>query len=332
MEYLLIPAGLAVLAFAVWSRLAPAPGRTRWWTGHLYREHGVLAGLPGLGIMLVSAPFLAGYESTGQGLGDQTWLFWPGASLALGCVVWAWGALALPLPGFAKPAWFRVYERMRRDTERRLRARRRASRRAQAEAPARRRSADREHEWREAHGRAATAAGAPPSSTGGAPWPVGGWTELERRLADRIASLGDMQVLTVDCAGLETREAVLRPRQLFGLVAERRGPVRPFLEVLDWPGGLIAELTGSPATGGVYPWRPEEEDRIVGLGWGPLIDPRNFSANYQVFWPTDGAEGAAGDVALLLVRTLRDALRCGGPGDVALTGPHLRRRPLVPTS
>lgn len=121
MTILFAVAGLGLLALAVWLRLAPPPGTTRSWTLSPMTERGVLAGLPGLGLMLVSVPGVAAYEPSPLG---ATWHVLVIVPLVVGGALALWAAFVIPVPGWAKPRWLRVQARVRRQAERRERARR----------------------------------------------------------------------------------------------------------------------------------------------------------------------------------------------------------------
>jgi len=127
MTILLGAAGLGLLALAVWLRLAPPPGTTRSWTLSPMTERGVLAGLPGFGLVLLSVPGIAAYEPSPLG---ATWHALVLVPLVVGGALALWAAFAIPVPGWAKPRWLRVQDRVRRQAERRERGRRADQRRS----------------------------------------------------------------------------------------------------------------------------------------------------------------------------------------------------------
>lgn len=150
------------------------------------------------------------------------------------------------------------------------------------------------------------------------------WDALETRLTSLLADLRDGQLLTVEVPGTE-REVVLRPRQLLGLLPERRGVGWPSIQVRGGPRYVLVELIGSPEIGGVYPWTAEERDRIASLGWLPLLNPAIFSSDYQYAWDR-ATEPRPTAAAALIARTMVEVAGCAAPDEVQVSGPHLRPR------
>ncbi|MBO1751384.1 hypothetical protein J4G33_06165 [Actinotalea sp. BY-33] len=93
--------GLVLLALTLWWRAAPAPGRTRWWTGMDLNERSVLLGLPGFALMLVAAGPMGTYEG-------EAWKLWFSLVFAVGGVMAMWAWLFLPLPRWLLPRWLRA--------------------------------------------------------------------------------------------------------------------------------------------------------------------------------------------------------------------------------
>jgi hypothetical protein len=151
------------------------------------------------------------------------------------------------------------------------------------------------------------------------------WDAVERQLTSLLTGLREGQLLTVEVPGTR-REVVLRPRQLLGLVRERRGVGWPAVQVRGGPQHMLAELIGSPEIGGVYPWTAEERDRIAALGWLPLLNPAIFSSDYQYAWDRT-MEPQPAAAAALIVRTLVEVGGCTTPDDLVVSGPHLKPRP-----
>jgi hypothetical protein len=127
MTIFLTAAGLGLLTLAVWMRLAPPAGTTRPWTQWPMKERAVLAGLPGLGLVLLSIPGITAYEPSPLG---ATWRALVLVPLVVGALLVLWAAFVLPVPGWAKPRWLRVQARVRKQAERRERTRRADERRA----------------------------------------------------------------------------------------------------------------------------------------------------------------------------------------------------------
>lgn len=152
----------------------------------------------------------------------------------------------------------------------------------------------------------------------------GTWDALETRLTSVLTDLQEGQLLTVEAPEAE-RDVVLRPRQLLGLLPERRGVGWPSIQVRGGPRHVLVELIGSPEIGGVYPWTAEERDQIASLGWLPLLNPAIFSSDYQYAWDR-ATEPRPTAAAALIVRTMIEVAGCATPDDLLVSGPHLKPR------
>lgn len=150
------------------------------------------------------------------------------------------------------------------------------------------------------------------------------WGAIEAQLTSLLTDLRDGQLLTVESPSAE-RGVVLRPRQLLGLVSERRGVSWPSVQVRGGSQHVLVELIGSPEIGGVYPWTGEEQARIAALGWLPLLNPRIFSSDYQYAWDRTTEQQPITAVAMI-VRTFAEVAGSATPDGVVVTGPHLKPR------
>ncbi|WP_250445830.1 hypothetical protein [Actinotalea sp. C106] len=154
-----------------------------------------------------------------------------------------------------------------------------------------------------------------PTPTSPAPW-----SAVEQELATTLRSLEEGESVVVEVTGAG-RPAVLQERRLLGLVRERTGTVHPYTQAIRVDDALVAECAGSPRTGGVYPWTPEEEERILALGWLVPDRPDFVVPGYQREWVAGPGLGYAeathtSEAAALMVRTLREVMACTDPADV----------------
>ncbi len=92
--------GLLLLGGSLWSRAGRSDG-ARWWVGSANTERAVLVLFPALGVVAVLAGLTPLTEDS-HALTVATGLL---VMLLLAIAV-GWGVFSLPLPRWAKPAWF----------------------------------------------------------------------------------------------------------------------------------------------------------------------------------------------------------------------------------
>lgn len=132
-------------------------------------------------------------------------------------------------------------------------------------------------------------------------------TTWEQEVAAELAALADGAHVVRD--GRRSREVVVRPARLGGLVPGRRGEALPFVQAVRVADELVVEAVGSVQVGGAFPLTDAEHRQLLALGWEtPGPDAR--VATYVRVVPVT----AAGDVARLWARTL-ELLDGRPPGD-----------------
>lgn len=117
----------------------------------------------------------------------------------------------------------------------------------------------------------------------------------EQEIAAQLAALADGDSLVRDAT--HPRDGVVRPARFGGLVAERRGPVLPYVQALRIGDVLVVEASGSVQIGGTVPLSDAEHEQLLALGWAV---PDGGVANYRGQYPVT----AYADVARLWTRTL----------------------------
>ena len=75
--------------------------RTRWWKGSDLNERAVLLGLPGLGLIVLSAGPLSTYVK------GEDWKLWFAVLFLVGAIMAMWAWLFLPIPRWWMPPWLR---------------------------------------------------------------------------------------------------------------------------------------------------------------------------------------------------------------------------------
>lgn len=135
------------------------------------------------------------------------------------------------------------------------------------------------------------------------------WSALEAEVADHLRGLADGGFVVLEAPAAPARDAVVRPRRLGGLLAERRRAERPYAQAIRIGAALRAEFAGPPTLGGTFPWTDEEQARILAHGWAvPDDDPVFATPNYVRTWRDHAGDAEA--AATALVAALRDLAGC----------------------
>lgn len=116
MELALSLAGVVLLAVCLWWRTAPAPGRDRWWTNGEVNCRAALQVFPGVALGLVSAWPLLTYDAEFAPLGGEQWKLSFVVPALVGLLLAFWGMLAIPMPRWFLPRWYRKRKQASDDT------------------------------------------------------------------------------------------------------------------------------------------------------------------------------------------------------------------------
>ncbi|GAA2727407.1 hypothetical protein CAE01nite_29590 [Cellulomonas aerilata] len=120
LDVVLLAAGAGVLAASVRRRRGRSGGRA--WAQEQFSRQGWLFCMPGIGLMLVAAALLR----IGGAVDLVALTVVAVVAFFVGAAVFFWGALFLPAPAWALPAWLRpVVARERREVRERREDRRR---------------------------------------------------------------------------------------------------------------------------------------------------------------------------------------------------------------
>ncbi|NCT90523.1 hypothetical protein GXB85_06135 [Cellulomonas sp. APG4] len=142
-----------------------------------------------------------------------------------------------------------------------------------------------------------------------------GWDEVEERLAATLRGLAEGTSAVADAA--PAREAVTRRRRLGGLVGERRGMVRAYVQWLRIDDTLHCECVGGPQVGGTFPWSDAEHAALLALGWSAPVHAR-VPTYTRVWTGSDAGDDVLTLAAQLAVRTFRDVLGSAEPDGVTV--------------
>lgn len=122
------------------------------------------------------------------------------------------------------------------------------------------------------------------------------WEAFEARLAEALARMRP-----------ETFLVLLQP-------ARERGGSGPYVQFAhSGPRGFRAEASANPYLAPRHALTPEDEARLVGMGWQRPAPAGDDDRNFHRDWPSSAPWR---DVAALAVRTLRDVFGIDGPSSL----------------
>jgi hypothetical protein len=146
------------------------------------------------------------------------------------------------------------------------------------------------------------------------------WTAWAADLVEAVRALADGEALTVTADPADARPVLLRPSRLRGFVPAKHAVVAPWVRLQRTEDFLRGQSVGGEASGGPFPFSPDEDAALLGLGWHH--PGRGDGEHYVRFWPDDVPLGPylplpeAQRAVAMVVSTFREVLL--GRGGTAL--------------
>jgi hypothetical protein len=138
------------------------------------------------------------------------------------------------------------------------------------------------------------------------------WGPWEAGLVEAIRSLPDGGSLTVAAAEGDARPVRVRKARLGGFVPAKHVAVSPWVRLERDDDLLRGICVGAESHGGEFPFAPEEDASLLGLGWHHQLAVEGH--DYVRFWPDDVPQGPflpiddAERAAVVVAATFREVL------------------------